>query len=110
NFKISPGQLEEAITPNTRLFIFSSPCNPTGTVYTEDELLAFARVFEKHPQVLVISDEIYEYINFIGKHHSIAHFDWMKDRTIVVNGMSKGYAMTGWRLGYIGAPKWIAAG
>jgi len=105
DFKITPEQLEEAITPGTRLFIFSSPCNPTGSVYTRDELAALAEVFKKHPQVAIISDEIYEYINFIGGHESIAQFTELKDRVVVVNGLSKGFAMTGWRLGYMAAPK-----
>ncbi len=108
NFKITPAQLEEKITEKTRLFIFSSPCNPTGTFYTKDELEGFAKVFQRHPQVIVISDEIYEYINYEDKHASIAGFEGMKERTVTVNGMSKGYAMTGWRIGYIGAPAWIA--
>ncbi|MDQ6762130.1 MAG: pyridoxal phosphate-dependent aminotransferase [Bacteroidota bacterium] len=107
DFKISPEQLEAAITPKTRLFIFSSPCNPTGAVYTKTELEALAKVFEKHPDVFVISDEIYEYINYAhddgGGHQSIAQFDFIKDRVIVLNGLSKGFAMTGWRLGYIAA-------
>lgn len=108
DYKITPGQLEKAITPKTRMIIFSSPCNPSGTVYTKPELEALARVIVKHPDLYVISDEIYEHINFYGKHESIAQFDFVKDRVIVVNGVSKGYAMTGWRIGYIGAPKWIA--
>lgn len=107
NFKITPEQLEAAITPRTKLFLFSSPCNPTGSVYTRAELDALAMVFEKHPQIYIISDEIYEYINYHGKHESIAHCDSLKDRVILVNGFSKGYAMTGWRLGYIAAPKEI---
>jgi aspartate aminotransferase len=109
NFKITPEQLEKAITPKTKLFIFSSPCNPTGSVYTKDELKALAEVFKKHPGVFILSDEIYEHINFLGKHESIAQFDYLKDRMIIVNGVSKGYAMTGWRIGYIGAPKIIAS-
>ncbi len=104
NYKITPEELEEAITDRTRLFMFSSPCNPTGSVYSKEELAALAEVFRKHPQVFIMSDEIYEYINFIGKHESIAQFDFLKDRVIIVNGMSKGFAMTGWRLGYIAAP------
>lgn len=108
DFKISPAQLEASITPKTKLFIFSSPCNPTGTVYTKDELLALAEVFRKHPSVYILSDEIYEHINFGGGHQSIAQFDFIKDRVIIVNGVSKGYAMTGWRIGYIGATKFIA--
>jgi len=109
DFKITPEQLEKAITPKTKLFIFSSPCNPTGSVYTKEELRAFAGIFEKHPNVFILSDEIYEHINFLDKHQSIAQFENIKDRVIVVNGVSKGYAMTGWRIGYIGAPKFIAA-
>jgi aspartate aminotransferase len=108
NFKISPQQLEKALTDKSKLFIFSSPCNPTGTVYSRKELKAFAEVFAKYPDVYIISDEIYEYINFNGQHESIAQFEEIKERVIVVNGFSKGYAMTGWRVGYIGAPKWIA--
>ncbi|MGB3077014.1 MAG: aminotransferase class I/II-fold pyridoxal phosphate-dependent enzyme, partial [Chitinophagales bacterium] len=100
--------LEEAISPRTKIFCFSSPCNPSGTVYSKEELKAFADVFARHPGIFVISDEIYEHINFTGKHESIAQFDAMKDRVIVVNGCSKAYAMTGWRVGYIGAPLWIA--
>lgn len=105
DFKITPEQLEEAITPNTKLFIFSSPCNPTGSVYTKEELAGLAEVFSKHPQVAIISDEIYEYINFIGGHESIAQFTELKDRVVVINGLSKGFAMTGWRLGYMAAPR-----
>ena len=108
DFKITPEQLEKAITSKTKLFIFSSPCNPTGTVYSREELQSFATVFEKHPHVFVLSDEIYEHINFLDKHVSIAEFEKIKDRVIVVNGLSKSFAMTGWRIGYIGAPKWIA--
>ncbi|RYD86561.1 MAG: pyridoxal phosphate-dependent aminotransferase, partial [Sphingobacteriales bacterium] len=107
-YKITPEQLEAAITPKTRLFMFSSPCNPSGAVYSRDELQGLAEVFRKHPNVLVISDEIYEYINYNNCLESIAQFDWMKERTIVVNGLSKGFAMTGWRLGYMAAPKEIA--
>ncbi len=102
-YKITPAQLEAAITPQTRLFMFSSPCNPSGSVYSKEELTALAEVFRKHPNVLIISDEIYEYINFVGKHESIAQFDDLKDRVIIINGLSKGYAMTGYRLGYIAA-------
>jgi aspartate aminotransferase len=109
DFKISPEQLEKAITPRSKLFIFSSPCNPSGSVYTKDELKAFADVFARHPHVFIMSDEIYEHINFLDKHQSIAQFENIKDRVIIVNGVSKGYAMTGWRIGYIGAPKFIAA-
>lgn len=108
DFKISAAQLEAAITEKTKLIIFSSPCNPTGTVYSKKELLALAEVIAAHKDLYIISDEIYEKINFTPQHESIAQFDFMKDRVIVVNGLSKGYAMTGWRLGYIGAPAWIA--
>ena len=108
DFKISAAQLEAAITPRTRLLIFSSPCNPSGSVFTREELEALAAVLRQHPQVLVISDEIYELINFTGSHASFAALEGMYDRTITVNGVSKGFAMTGWRLGYLGAPKWIA--
>lgn len=107
-FKISPEQLEEAITPATRVFLFSSPCNPSGAVYSKKELKGLAEVFRKHPDISIISDEIYEYINFVGKHESIAQFDDIKERVIIVNGLSKGFAMTGWRLGYIAANKEIA--
>ncbi|MBS1599224.1 MAG: pyridoxal phosphate-dependent aminotransferase [Bacteroidetes bacterium] len=102
-FKITPAQLESAITKKTKLFLFSSPCNPSGAVYSKKELEALAEVFRKHPEVFIISDEIYEYINFVGSHESIAQFADLKDRTIVINGLSKGFAMTGWRLGYIAA-------
>lgn len=102
-FKISPAQLEAAITPASKVFLFSSPCNPSGAVYSKEELAALAEVFRKHPQLFIISDEIYEYINFVGKHESIAQFPDLKDRVIIVNGLSKGFAMTGWRLGYIAA-------
>ncbi len=107
-FKISPAQLEAAITDKTKLFLFSSPCNPSGSVYSKEELEALAVVFRKHPQVFIISDEIYEYINFIGKHESIAQFADLKERIIIVNGLSKGFAMTGWRLGYIAASVEVA--
>jgi Aspartate/tyrosine/aromatic aminotransferase len=102
-YKITPEQLEAAITDKTRLFIFSSPCNPSGSVYSKEELSALADVFRKHPQVFILSDEIYEYINFVGKHESIAQFSDIKDRVIIINGLSKGFAMTGYRLGYIAA-------
>lgn len=108
DFKITPKQLEEAITPKTRVLMLCSPSNPTGSVYTRDELAALAKVLEKHPNVLILSDEIYEHINFIGKHESIAQFKEIFDRVIIVNGVSKGYAMTGWRIGYCAAPKWVA--
>ncbi|MEI8203343.1 MAG: pyridoxal phosphate-dependent aminotransferase [Bacteroidota bacterium] len=108
NFKVTAEQLEAAITPKTKLMMFSSPCNPTGSVYRKDELEQIARVIAKHEHLYIISDEIYEHINFIGKHESIAQFNFIKDRVITINGVSKGFAMTGWRLGYIGAPKFIA--
>ncbi len=108
NYKITPEELEAAITPKTKLFIFSSPCNPSGAVYNKGELEALATVFRKHPQVFIISDEIYEYINYSSSHESIAQFDELKERTIVINGLSKGFAMTGWRLGYIAASAEIA--
>lgn len=107
-FKISPAQLEAAITDKTKVFLFSSPCNPSGAVYSKEELSALADVFRKYPNISIISDEIYEYINFVGKHESIAQFDDLKDRIIIVNGLSKGFAMTGWRLGYIAAHPQIA--
>ena len=100
-FKITPAQLEAAITPNTKLFMFSSPNNPNGTVYTKAELTGLAEVFKKHPGIFIMSDEIYEYINFVGKHESIAQFDFLKNQVVIINGLSKGYAMTGYRLGYI---------
>jgi aspartate aminotransferase len=105
NYKLTPEKLEKAITPKTKLFIFSSPCNPTGSVYSKEELSGLAEVFKRYPQVAIISDEIYEYINYRGKHESIAQFEELKDRVMVVNGMSKGFAMTGWRLGYMAGPK-----
>ena len=107
-FKITPAQLEEALTDKTKLFMFSSPCNPSGTVYTKDELAALAKVFEKHPEVYIMSDEIYEHIVFEGRHESIAQFESIKDRVIIINGLSNGFAMTGWRLGYMAAPLPIA--
>lgn len=107
-FKITPEELEGSITPKTKLFMFSSPCNPTGALYSKDELAALAEVFKKYPHVYIMSDEIYEHINFTGKHESIASFAFLKDRVIVINGLSKGFAMTGWRLGYMAAPVEIA--
>lgn len=107
-FKISPEQLEAAITPKTKLFMFSSPCNPTGSVYSKEELKALAAVFEKYPQIYILSDEIYEHINFVDRHESIAQFDSIKDRVVIINGLSKAYAMTGWRIGYLVANKEIA--
>jgi aspartate aminotransferase len=108
DYKVTPEQIRAAINSKTKLIIFSSPCNPSGTVYTKAELEAIAKVIAQHEDVYILSDEIYEHINFTGKHASIAQFDFIKDRVIIVNGVSKGYAMTGWRIGYIGAPKWIA--
>jgi aspartate aminotransferase len=109
DFKITPQQLEEAITPRTKALILCSPSNPTGSVYTKEELKALADVLEQHKQVYVIADEIYEHINYIGQHESIAQFEHIRDRVVVVNGVSKGYAMTGWRIGWIAAPQWIAS-
>jgi aspartate aminotransferase len=107
-YKISPAQLKAAITPKTKVFLFSSPCNPSGAVYSKSELAALADVFLQYPDISIISDEIYEYINFVGKNESIAQFSDLKDRVIIVNGLSKGFAMTGWRLGYIAAQVDIA--
>ncbi|MFD0941451.1 pyridoxal phosphate-dependent aminotransferase [Pedobacter boryungensis] len=109
DFKITPEQLEAAITPKTKLFMFSSPCNPTGSVYSKAELAALVKVFEKHPNIFILSDEIYEHINFVDQHESIAQFESIKERVIIVNGFSKAFAMTGWRLGYIAASKEVAA-
>lgn len=108
NFKITPAQLEAAITPKTKLFMFSSPCNPTGSVYSREELAGLVEVFERHPNIFILSDEIYEHINFVDKHVSIAEFKSIKERVIIVNGFSKAFAMTGWRLGYIAANKELA--
>jgi len=108
DFKVSAEQIEEAITPKTKLLMFSSPCNPSGTVYTKNELTTIAKMLEKYPDIYIISDEIYEHINFTNAHFSIGTIPSMKDRTITVNGVSKGFAMTGWRVGFIGAPLWIA--
>ena len=110
NFKMTPEQLEAAITPKTRLIILCSPSNPTGSVYSKAELKALADVILKHEDLFVLADEIYEHINYIGKHESIAQFPGMKERAIIVNGVSKAYAMTGWRIGYIAAPEWIVKG
>jgi aspartate aminotransferase len=107
-FKITPEQLEAAITDKTRVFLFSSPCNPSGSVYNKAELEALAEVFKKHPDITILSDEIYEYINFIGSHESIAQFEDLKDRVVVINGLSKGFAMTGWRIGYTASNVQIA--
>jgi aspartate aminotransferase len=108
DFKMTPEQLEAAITPKTKMLWFSSPCNPSGSVYSKEELEGLAQVLRKHPDIYVVSDEIYEHINFTGGHVSIAEIDGMYDRTITVNGVSKAFAMTGWRIGYIGAPEWVA--
>jgi len=108
DYKITPQELENAISPNTKMMIFSSPCNPSGTVYTKSELEAFAKVFEKYPNIYIISDEIYELINFGIEHYSMARIESIKSRVITVNGVSKGFAMTGWRVGYIAAETWIA--
>ncbi|MFM8917228.1 MAG: pyridoxal phosphate-dependent aminotransferase [Bacteroidota bacterium] len=108
DYKVTPEQLEAAITPKTRMLIFSSPCNPSGTVYTSQELEGIAQVVSRHDELYIVSDEIYEHINFGGEHASIAAFPFIKERVIIINGVSKGYAMTGWRIGYIGAPTWIA--
>jgi len=108
DFKITPAQLEAAITHRTKALILCSPSNPTGSVYSREELEGLAKVLEKYPQVIVLSDEIYEHINYIGKHESIAQFEALRDRVVVVNGVSKAYAMTGWRIGFIAAPLWIA--
>lgn len=110
NFKMTPEQLEAAITPKTRMIILCSPSNPTGSVYSAEELAALAEVIKRHDNLYVLADEIYEHINYIGKHHSIAHVDGMRERTIIVNGVSKAYAMTGWRIGFIAAPEWIVKG
>ena len=108
DFKITPAQLEAAITPKTKLLILCSPSNPTGSVYSKDELKGLADVLVKYPQVLVLADEIYEHINYVGGHQSIAQFEEIRDRVVIINGVSKGYAMTGWRIGFIAAPLWIA--
>lgn len=107
DFKITPAQLEAAITPKTKALILCSPSNPTGSVYSAEELAGLAEVLKKYPEIIVIADEIYEHINYIGKHNSIASIDGMKDRTVIVNGVSKAYAMTGWRIGFIAGPEWI---
>ena len=110
NFKMTPEQLEAAITPKTRLLILCSPSNPTGSVYNKEELRALANIILKHEDLYVLADEIYEHINYVGHHESIAQFPGMKERAIIVNGVSKAYAMTGWRIGYIAAPEWIVKG
>ena len=108
DFKVTPRQVADAITPKTKLMIFSSPCNPTGTVYTKGELKAIAEIIAEHENIYIISDEIYEHILFNGKHESIAQFDFIKDKVITINAVSKSFAMTGWRIGYMGSPEWIA--
>lgn len=108
DFKITPKELEAAITPKTRMIMLSTPCNPTGSVYSKEELKALAEVVKKYDELYILSDEIYEHINFVGKHQSFAQFDFIKDRVITINGVSKGFAMTGWRGGILAAPKWIA--
>lgn len=108
DFKITPEQLEAAVTPKTKALILCSPSNPTGSVYSKAELEGLSKVLEKYPNVIVIADEIYEHINYIGKHESIAQFEAIRDRVVIVNGVSKAYAMTGWRIGFIAAPLWIA--
>lgn len=110
DFKMTPRQLEAAITPKTRMLILCSPSNPTGSVYSKDELAALAEVIKRHEDLFVLADEIYEHINYVGHHESIAQFPGMKERAIIVNGVSKAYAMTGWRIGYIAAPEWIVKG
>ena len=110
NFKMTPEQLEAAITPKTRMLILCSPSNPTGSVYSEEELRGLAEVIKRHEGLYVLADEIYEHINYVGKHSSIAHIEGMRERTIIVNGVSKAYAMTGWRIGFIAAPEWIVKG
>src|SRR5512138_3485717 len=109
-YKITPRQLEDCITERSKVFLFSSPCNPSGSVYSKEELQALADIFERNPHIFIISDEIYEYINFVGKHESIAQFGSVKDRVIIVNGLSKGFAMTGYRLGYIAANATVSKG
>ncbi len=109
DFKVTAQQIEEAISDKTKAFLFSTPCNPTGSVYSREELAELVIVFEKYPEIIIISDEIYEHINFLGEHVSIGQFESIKDRVVTVNGVSKGFAMTGWRVGYLGAPKWLAA-
>ena len=110
DFKITPEQLEAAITPKTRAIILCSPSNPTGSVYSKEELEALKNVLLKHERVIVIADEIYEHINYVGKHASMAEFDDIKDRVVIINGVSKAYAMTGWRIGFVAAPEWIVKG
>ena len=109
DFKITPAQLEAAITPKTKAIILCSPSNPTGSVYSKEELKGLANVLAKYPNIIILSDEIYEHINYLGSHESIAQFENVRERVVIINGVSKGYAMTGWRLGWIAAPKWIAS-
>lgn len=109
DFKITPKQLEAAITPKTKMVLFSSPCNPSGSVYSKKELRALADILVKYPDIIVVSDEIYEHINFVGPHVSIAQFEDMYERTVVVNGVSKAFSMTGWRIGYLAGPEWLAS-
>ncbi|MBP1641218.1 MAG: aminotransferase class [Bacteroidetes bacterium] len=109
DFKITPAQLEAAITPKSKAIILCSPSNPTGSVYTKEELKGLADVLAKYPEIVIISDEIYEHINYLGEHQSIAQFDNVRERVVIVNGVSKGYAMTGWRLGWIAGPKWVVS-
>jgi len=108
DFKITPAELESHLSDKTKAFLFSSPCNPTGSVYSEEELRGLAEVLKKYPDVIVIADEIYELINYTEEHYSIARIEGMKERTVTVNGLSKGFSMTGWRLGYMAAPEWLA--
>ncbi|MBO4871751.1 MAG: pyridoxal phosphate-dependent aminotransferase [Muribaculaceae bacterium] len=108
NFKITPDKLEQAITPKTRLIILCSPSNPTGSIYSRDELKGLADVLARHEQVMIIADEIYEHINYVGGHESLAQFEAIRDRVCIINGVSKAYAMTGWRIGYLAAPLWLA--
>lgn len=107
NFKITPAQLETAITPRTKALILCSPSNPTGSVYNAEELAGLAEVLKKYPEIIIIADEIYEHINYVGKYNSIAQIEGMQERTVIVNGVSKAYAMTGWRIGFIAGPEWI---
>lgn len=109
DFKITPEQLEAAISPKTKMVLFSSPCNPSGSVYSKKELRALADVLVKYPDIIVVSDEIYEHINFVGEHASMAQFEDMYNRTVVVNGVSKAFSMTGWRIGYMAGPEWLAS-
>ena len=107
DFKITPAQLEAAITPKTKALILCSPSNPTGSVYSKEELAGLVEVLAKHPQVIIVADEIYEHINYVGKHESIAQFEEVRDRVVIVNGVSKAYAMTGWRIGFVAGPEWL---